>query len=662
MADVVAEVQKQALRNKFRLDDYFRDFDQLNHKYINKNRFERALSIAKVQLNRAQLDALEAMFDAGDGNVDYATFCDQVNMVYSVKGLELSPTKQVRLALAGANPRPYGLPLTATESAELRGIMVNVSKAQRDRGVILKIFFRDFDKNNTGFVSESRFHRALQTALPKDINMVESELLAKSYSDGESICYKAFCRDAESTPKEREAIEQQKIAQRNASAKLLNPTAAGGGANTGILSASWRPNDGELILQRLIRIVSERKIRLRMFFDDFDKMRKGVIKRPKFKTCMYMCLPSEFTEAEMDSLADKYAIPGPDDFVDYRSMCSFIDLAFTAKNLERSPQKGLDSAPWRIAHAPRIRLPQLTDGEEELLRIGLRNLKQIVNQSRMSLQDVFRDFDRTSRGAVTRDQFERVLSLRKIRPEEDEVLECIIKKYGYQSGGGYGTTLVRYRPFLKEVGAVGSVRMDNNKGKKDDGGGGVPMSETAYVGDTWRAKGSNADQVMWRIRQFVRGRRLRTKEFFRDSDPLQTGKINIYKFRQGIKEMCQAADLSAAQLQMLEPIYLATGSLDEDTWKSFQPTIDWRQFVADLESVFTVANLERNPTMDVMGATQKVIDAGYTDETSLTEEERYELNEYLRDMKETVTRANILTRMSFQKLDKHKRGLLPQDR
>ncbi len=62
------------------------------------------------------------------------------------------------------------------------------------------------------------------------------------------------------------------------------------------------------------------------------------------------------------------------------------------------------------------------------------------------------------------------------------------------------------------------------------------------------------------------------------------------------------------------------------------------------------------------GATQKVIDAGYTDETSLTEEERYELNEYLRDMKETVTRANILTRMSFQKLDKHKRGLLPQDR
>ena len=101
MAHVVAEVQKQALRNKFRLDDYFRDFDQLNHKYINKNRFERALSIAKVQLTRKQLDDLEEMFDAGDGNVDYATFCDQVNMVYSVKGLELSPTKQVRLALAG---------------------------------------------------------------------------------------------------------------------------------------------------------------------------------------------------------------------------------------------------------------------------------------------------------------------------------------------------------------------------------------------------------------------------------------------------------------------------------------------------------------------------------------------------------------------------------
>ena len=117
MAHVVAEVQKQALRNKFRLDDYFRDFDQLNHKYINKNRFERALSIAKVQLTRKQLDDLEEMFDAGDGNVDYATFCDQVNEVYSVKGLELSPTKQVRLALAGTNPRPYGLVLTDDEAS-----------------------------------------------------------------------------------------------------------------------------------------------------------------------------------------------------------------------------------------------------------------------------------------------------------------------------------------------------------------------------------------------------------------------------------------------------------------------------------------------------------------------------------------------------------------
>ena len=394
MAHVVAEVQKQALRNKFRLDDYFRDFDQLNHKYINKNRFERALSIAKVQLTRKQLDDLEEMFDAGDGNVDYATFCDQVNMVYSVKGLELSPTKQVRLALAGTNPRPYGLVLTDDEAAQLPSIMLNVRKAQRDRGVILKNFFRDFDKNNTGFVSESRFHRALQTALPKDVPIDESQILAKKYSDGESICYKAFCRDAESTQAERDAVTAAKTAQRNASAKLLQ---SGNGAS-GILSASWRQNDGDAVLQRLIRIVSERKIRLRMFFDDFDKMRKGVIKRPKFKVCMYMCLPSEFTEAEMDSLADKYAIEGPDDFVDYRSMCAFIDLAFTAKNLERSPQKGLDSEPWRIAHAPRVQLPQLSQQEEETLAMGMRNLRQLVNQSRMSLQDVFRDFDRTCRG------------------------------------------------------------------------------------------------------------------------------------------------------------------------------------------------------------------------------------------------------------------------
>ena len=45
----------------------------------------------------------------------------------------------------------------------------------------------------------------------------------------------------------------------------------------------------------------------------------------------------------------------------------------------------------------------------------------------------------------------------------------------------------------KRIGAVGKTRMDNNKGKKDDGGG-VPISETPYVGEG--EQGSNADQVM----------------------------------------------------------------------------------------------------------------------------------------------------------------------
>ena len=652
--EAVREVQKQALRNKFRLDDYFRDFDRLNHKCISKNRFERALSIAKVELTRGQLDMLENKYDAGNGNVDYASFCDTVNEVYSVKGLEASPTKTVVLALSGHNPHPIGMMVSERDRPEIAEIMRSLRKDVRDRGIIPKLFFRDYDKSNTGFVTESRFCRALQTALPKNVTNEAANLLCKAYSDGEMVCYRQFCEDATNLPGEVDAALQNTIKAREASAALLQPS-----QERGILSASWRPCEADLILERLIRIVSERKIRLRMFFDDFDKMRKGVIKRPKFKTCMYMVLPSEFTEAEMDALADKYAVPNSvDDFVDYRSMCSYIDLAFTSKNMERSPMKNLDSVPWRISHAPRVQLNQLTPQEEADLATCIRALRQIVTQSRMSLQDVFRDFDRNCRGSVTSEQFQRVLSIRKIRPDEKDV-RLLIKKYGHQSGGGGGATLVRYRLFMSAVGAVGSAAPAE---KKDEGKeSGIPPSNTPDVGATWRSN-SSVDEVMWRIRQFIRGRRVRTKEFFKDSDPLQKGIISVYKFRQGLKEMVVGADLSAAQLQLLEPNYLASGSLDTSTWKSFLPTINWRDFVADLESVFTVANLERQPTLDVMSQTKRVIEEGYTTGVSLTKAEEDELKGFLRDMRETVIRANILTRTSFRRLDRFKRGLLPQDR
>jgi Ca2+-binding EF-hand superfamily protein len=655
MSAAVQEVQKQALRNKFRLDDYFRDFDPLNHKQISVNRFERALSIAKVILSRNHIDSLIQEFDAGSGNVDYATFCDQVNEVYAVKGLESSPTKQVKLALAGTNRHIIGHLLKPKDEPLLNEVLRKLRKDILDRGIIIKLFFRDFDKSNTGFVSESRFKRALQSALPQNVTMEDANILSRAYSDGENIYYRKFSDDVSNPPGTAESLLADATQARAKAESLLQPS-----TSTSILSKSWRQNDADLILSRLIRIVSERKIRLKMFFDDCDKMRKGVIKRPKFKTCMFMCIPNEFTEAELDTLADSYAIPNSsDDFIDYRSMCSYIDLAFTSKNLERSPLKTCDSKPWRIAHAAPGQLAELNIAEEEEFDAGIRELRHIVQQSRMSLMDVFRDFDRTCRGAVTRDQFERVLSIRNIRPGQ-RMVELLVKKFGFTTGGGDGTVLVRYRPFMTAVGSVGSAALPVEETKVEKPSG-VPPPSNIDVGKTWR-EGSNADQVLWKIRQFIRGRRVRTKEFFRDSDPLQKGVISIYKFRQGLKEMLAQADLSNAQLQTLEPLYLHSGSLDEATWTSFLPMIDWRRFVEDLESVFTVSGLERQPTLDVLAQTNKVIEEGWTSEVSLTPQERDRLNDYMRDMSENVVRCNILTRMSFRKLDKHKRGVLPSER
>ena len=168
--------------------------------------------------------------------------------------------------------------------------------------------------------------------------------------------------------------------------------------------------------------------------------------------------------------------------------------------------------------------------------MGMRNLRQLVNQSRMSLQDVFRDFDRTCRGQ-SQGTPERVLSLRNIRPETDDVL-CIIKKYGFKSGGGNGTVLVRYRPFLSEVGAVGSVRIgdDKAKGKSD-----APSSGQLLLGDTWRAKEPRSTKYVDYPTVCPRPK-VKNKRVLRDSDPLADRQGQYIQVSPRIKEM--GADLS----------------------------------------------------------------------------------------------------------------------
>jgi hypothetical protein len=90
------------------------------------------------------------------------------------------------------------------------------------------------------------------------------------------------------------------------------------------------PNDVE---QRLRALVVMKRVRIEEFFRDFDKLRKGKVTVPQFRTVLSM-LNFVLTEAEFASLAQRYNIDGQ---FAYAKFCATINLAFTQKGIDKNP-------------------------------------------------------------------------------------------------------------------------------------------------------------------------------------------------------------------------------------------------------------------------------------------------------------------------------------
>eukprot|EP00949_MAST-11_sp_MAST-11-sp1_P004163 g4163.t1 len=648
-------VQQQCLRKKIRLDSYFRDFDRLNHKRVSVNRFERAILTARLEVSQSQVQELIQQYMRRDGMVDYYNFCLDCNKVFSVRGLEQNPTQEVTLSLAGANLRPIGQRLSDAEVAAARDIIQLLQSAVRNRGIILKTFFVDFDPTHSGFVSASRFARGLQTAgLGNFVTADQVKIVAKMYSDSNGdVSYKDFDRD----------ISDQ---DPGASSGKATTTTTSLGANASRGSANnanqWEANG---IMKLLIRLISERKIRLKMFFDEFDRMRTGYVKPSQFSTAMCMALGSLLTPAQIQVISDKY-LDAAGEKVDYRSLCSYVDQAFTQRGLERSPMKGLDSVPWQIAHRDRIQLNELNESDMTRLAEVLRELRNSVSQSRSSLRSCFRDFDRTHKGVVTEDQFQRVLLLRKLMPANPMDVEVLLARY--RSKGLTGTdNLFQYMPFIRDVqpneahgmGPAGgngeSSKVEEEEAKSSSG---EPVN-LQLMATKWRTDGVSASEVMHTVRAHCKQRRLRVKEFFKDSDPHCKGVIEVMKFRRGMKVLMHGNDITSKQLELIEERYCVSGDLqNERTWASGQPKIDWRAFARDVESVNTVANLEQNPTADVLQMTNTLLSEGLQSESSLSPSEEDTLNGYLSELRDFVIRINCQVRPIFAKFAKNGKGLI----
>jgi len=87
-------------------------------------------------------------------------------------------------------------------------------------------------------------------------------------------------------------------------------------------------NDPNEVEERLRAIIVMKRIRIEEFFRDFDKLRKGRVTRPQFKSIL-SSMNFTLTSDEFKALAKKYETDDPERFFRYTEFCKNINTSFT---------------------------------------------------------------------------------------------------------------------------------------------------------------------------------------------------------------------------------------------------------------------------------------------------------------------------------------------
>lgn len=150
----------------------------------------------------------------------------------------------------------------------------------------------------------------------------------------------------------------------------------------------------------------------------------------------------------------------------------------------------------------------------------------------------------------------------------DADLAAVVRVYGNKLGD------IEYLPFLQDTNVLRYVINDPYSGAKST----YTNVYTDFAGSAGVAP------LMQKIKEQVMRARIRLGEFLQDHDPLRKGTIEATKFRTTL--YAQKLQLTTEEYQKLEDHYRDA----VDPMK-----IRYHDFNQDIENIFTLKDLEKNP-------------------------------------------------------------------
>jgi len=386
------------------------------------------------------------------------------------------------------------------------------------------------------------------------------------------------------------------------------------------------PRKIDTILTKIRYHVLIRRVRILNFFEDFDKLRSGYVSEEIFKRCIDMILATTATcklsKDEYNEIAKHY-YDSEKKMVEWRSFVDDIDEVFgTSKPYKPSPQ------PRKLFH----HILHISDEERIQLEDIINSIKVYCNYHNCNVNLWCKDYDFHNSGYVSRHQFLRAFPQNFLTKAQ---LNLLIKAYTDPLVGH-----INYNKINNDVNVLSTKQFikqsfpvvpHNQMDRVPDGTEFILKCVPKYT----PARNKSVLEIEDKIKKQIYVNRINLLSFFIDYDPLNHGIISPEQFYAGIS--LARIDISNGEVKRVAEAY-----------KNAQGKIYYRLFCKNIDTIFTVHNLENYPTCDVKYPPYDYL-VKTTNKLSPEKEER--LKKVLSFIKHEIDIRRLLLRPYFSDFD-----------
>ncbi|KAK1121499.1 hypothetical protein K0M31_010302 [Melipona bicolor] len=414
LMEVIQRIQRHIFENRIRISEFFKNFDALNTGKTTISNFKRGLdglqisSLGRLYLAETEIDALVTLYK--DPN-------DPDRVLFTVKELEKLPTLKVEVPPKEiAELSRKGASRWQCEGRDIRDLcektLLKIRHRVEERRILIKQFFKDYDRHNKGHVSRSQLRQVLSIAAVL-LSEEEEFALERRYNNDLGFNYNWFLKELEAQRIEEPLYHSMIKEKRQINAEKPPPEVTA--EETNIV----------LILAKIKAKVVRERIKVIEFMRQYDVHNEHIIKRTEFLRGLDQ-LRCNLTCTEMGTIMDIFQSPLRPDCIDYVKFAEVVEEAVTLGSLERAP------CLVPVQHVPSEASPKtfLNFDERHMVTMAIGKLSKIQQPN---LEELFKNYDKENIGTVSKECLIKVLSIRRMlelitNRELDAVHKCFSLK------------------------------------------------------------------------------------------------------------------------------------------------------------------------------------------------------------------------------------------